>query len=149
MQVILREDVPHLGHTGDIVDVKGGYGRNYLIPRGLAVVASARHVAQFEHQKRVIAQREAALLRDAQAIKAKLEGLSINIAMQVGEDDKLFGSVTNKDIATALEERGVKVDRKKIHTEEPIRSLGVHNVHVALGRETSATLKVWVVAKEA
>lgn len=148
MQVILREDIAHLGRTGDIVEVKPGYGRNYLIPRGLAAVATAGNIDQIEHQKRVIAQREAKLLRSAQAIKAKLEGLSLNIAMRVGEDDKLYGSVTNKDIAEALAGRDIQIDRKKIQIDEPIRSLGVHPVKVALGRELAAELKVWVVAKE-
>lgn len=148
MQVILREDIPNLGRTGQIVDVKRGYGRNYLLPRGLAVVATARNVGQLEHEKRVIGAREAKLMRNAQSLKAKLEGLSINIAMRVGEDDKLFGSVTNKDIAEALAQRDLRIDRKKIQLDEPIRSLGVHTVKVVLGREVGAELKVWVVAKE-
>ena len=148
MQVILREDVPNLGRIGDIVTVKGCYGRNYLIPRGLAVMASARNVGQLEHAKRIIGQREAKLLRSAESLKAKIEGLSINISKQVGEDDKVFGSVTTKEIAEALHERGIEIDRKKIHTDEPIRSLGVHPVTVHLARDLSAEFKVWVVAKE-
>ena len=147
MEVILREDVPHLGRCGDTVTVKNGYGRNYLIPRGLAVIASSRNAAQIEHARRLIAQREAKLLRTAEAMKAKLEGASINVPKQVGEDDKLFGSVTNKEIADALAAQGIEVDRKKIEIAEPIRTLGVHNVIVRLGRELNAELKVWVVAK--
>ena len=148
MQVILREDVPNLGRSGDVVNVSGGYGRNYLIPRGLAVVASSKQIARLEHDKRAIAQREAKRLRTAEAIKAKLEGLSINIAKQVGEGDRLFGSVTSKEIAEALAARGIELDRKTIHIDEPIRSLGVHPVAVNLGREMQAELKVWVVAQE-
>lgn len=148
MQLILREDVPNLGNSGDIVEVKGGYGRNYLVPRGLAVPASVRNVSQLEHQKRGIAQREAKRTRETQGLKSQLEGLSINIAKQVGDEDKLFGSVTNKDIAEVLEQRGVPIDRKKIMIDTPIRSLGVHAVRVNLGRDTSAELKVWVVAQE-
>jgi large subunit ribosomal protein L9 len=148
MQVILREDVAHLGKSGEVVDVKDGYGRNYLLPRGLAVMASARNLGQLEHHKRVITQREEKLMRTASAAKAKLEGLSINIAVQVGEGDKLFGSVNNKDIAAALAERQIDIDRKRIQLPTPIRTLGVHPVVVNLGRGVSAELKVWVVAKE-
>lgn len=148
MQVILREDVEHLGRTGEIVSVREGYGRNFLIPRGLAVIASSRNVKQLEHDKRVIAQRESKLLRNAEALKAKLEGLSLNIAKQAGEGDKLFGSVTPKEIAEELAAKGVTIDRKKLRLEEPIRSLGVHPVQVALGRDVTAEIKVWVVAAD-
>lgn len=111
-------------------------------------MASARNVGQLDHAKRTINQREAKLLRSAESLKAKVEGLSINISKQVGEDDKVFGSVTNKEIGEALSERGIEVDRKKIHTGEPIRSLGVHPVTVHLARGVNAEFKVWVVAKE-
>jgi len=148
MQVILKEDVPNLGQSGDLVEVKSGYCRNYLIPRGLAAMASARNVKQLEHEKRAIAQREAKLLRTAQALKDKVEGTAVNIAKQVGEDEKLYGSVTSKEIADVLAAKGVMVDRKKIQIREPIRSLGVHTVVVSLGREMNAELKVWVVAQE-
>lgn len=148
MQVILCEDVSNLGRSGDVVQARPGYVRNYLVPRGLAVVASNRNLSQLEHSKRVIAKREEKLLRDASVIKSKLESLSINIARKVGQEDKLFGSVTNKDIAEVLAERGVPIDRKKIQLVEPIRSLGVHSVPVQLARDISAELKVWVVAAE-
>lgn len=148
MQVILREDIPKLGNSGDIINVSDGYGRNYLVPRGLAVAASAKNVKQLDHQKRVISQRDAKLLRTNQALKAKVEGLSINVAKQVGSDDKLFGSVTTKDIAEAMKERGIEIDRKKIHLAEPIRSLGVHTVSIEFGGGVNAALKVWVVASE-
>ncbi|PID39801.1 MAG: 50S ribosomal protein L9 [Proteobacteria bacterium] len=147
MQVILREDVEHLGNTGDIVNVKPGYGRNYLIPRGLAVAANPKNVARLEHDKRVISARELKLAKNAEALKAKIEGIELTIAKPVGDEDKLFGSVTTRDIAEAAAEKGVALDRKKLDIAEPIRTVGEHSVTVNLGREQSAALKVWVVAK--
>jgi large subunit ribosomal protein L9 len=147
MQVILSEDVPHLGKTGDIVVVKEGYGRNYLIPQGLAVIASPKNKAKLEHDRSVIAAREAKLMRTAEAVKARIEGASVNIAKQVGEGDKLFGSVTAKEIAEELSAQGIEVDRKRIQLPENIRSLGEHQVSISLGQQMSASLKVWVVAK--
>lgn len=148
MQVILREDVPHVGRSGQVVDARAGFVRNYLIPRGLAVAATGCGLQQLEHEKRVIATREQKLLRDGMAVKAKLEGLTINIARQVGQEEKLFGSVSNVDIAAALAAQGVTLDRKKIQLAEPIRTLGVHSVTVQLGKGMTAALKVWVVAAD-
>jgi large subunit ribosomal protein L9 len=148
MQVILREDVPNLGRSGELVTVKEGFGRNYLIPRGLAVVATGRNVARLDHEQHKIEQREQKLLRSAAAIKQKIEQTSINIAKQVGEEEKLFGSVTTREIADALAAAGVEVDRKAIHLDEPIRTLGVHSVKVKLRRDVEAVVKVWVVASE-
>lgn len=147
MQVILSENVPNLGASGEIVTVKDGYGRNYLIPRGLAVVANPKAVARLEHDKRTIAQHETKLLRTTDALKAKLDGLELTIAKPVGEEDKLFGSVTTREIADAAAEKGVELDRKRLEIAEPIRTLGEHRVKIGLGREMSASIKVWVVAK--
>jgi len=152
MQVILREDVTHLGRSGQVVEARPGFVRNYLLPRGLAVAATGCGLRQLEHEKRVIATREQRLQRDGMAIKAKIEGLTINIARQVGQqsgqEEKLFGSVSNVDIAAALASKGVTLDRKKIQLAEPIRTLGVHSVTVQLGKGLTAALKVWVVAAE-
>ena len=147
MQVILREDVEHLGQIGDIVVVKPGYGRNYLIPRGLAVAANPKNVARLEHDKSVIAAREAKLAKNAASLKAKIEGLELTIAKPVGDEDKLFGSVTTREIAEAAADKGVNLDRKKLDIGEPIRTIGEHKITVSLGREQRAELKVWVVAK--
>ena len=147
MQVILSEDVQNVGATGDIVTVKDGFGRNYLIPRGLAVIASSKNVSKLEHDKRVIAQRDAKLMRTAEAVKAKVESTEITIAKQVGAGDKLFGSVTTKELAEALAEKGITVDRRKLRIDEPIRTIGEHALTINLGRELHATVKVWVVAK--
>jgi large subunit ribosomal protein L9 len=147
MQVILREEVPNLGKAGELVNIKDGYGRNYLIPRGLAVIATPRNVRRIEHDKRVIEQQDAKRRRDAQSFKEKLEALSLTIARNTGEEDKLFGSVTNRDIADALKQEGFDIDRKSILLEQPIKALGVYTVDVKLTAEVTANLKVWVVAK--
>jgi len=148
MQVILREDVDNLGTTGEVVTVKDGYARNYLIPRGLAVQATPRNVRRLSHEKRVIEQRDTKRRRDAQGVKEQLEALSLTIAKHTGEEDKLFGSVTNRDIADALkEEAGIEIDRKLITLPQPIKALGVYSVEVKLARDVVATVKLWVVAK--
>jgi len=148
MQVILREDVESLGATGQVVNVKDGYARNYLIPRGLAVHATKRNVKRFDHEKRVIAKRDTKRRKEAQSLKERLEALSLTIAKHTGEEDKLFGAVTNREIADALkEETGLEIDRKSIHLEQPIKSLGVYSVELKLARDVAATIKVWVVAK--
>ncbi|MCC6747633.1 MAG: 50S ribosomal protein L9 [Deltaproteobacteria bacterium] len=147
MQLILREDVDNLGRTGQVVNVRDGYGRNYLIPRGLAVPASDRSLKQLEHQKRMIEARDRKLRKDAEAYKVQLEKTSVNIAKPVGEEDRLFGSVTTREIAEALEAAGVNVDKKKIELDQPIRTIGVHTAKVRLSRDMVAEVKVWVVAK--
>jgi large subunit ribosomal protein L9 len=147
MQVILCEDITNLGQTGDLLTVKDGYARNYLLPRGLAVLATSRNVRRLDHEKRVIAQRDAKRRKDAQSIKDKVEGLSLTIGANVGEDEKLFGSVTNRDIAEALVAEGVEIDRRQILLDQPIKALGVYTVDVKLARDVTAALKVWVVAK--
>ncbi|HJZ86308.1 MAG TPA: 50S ribosomal protein L9 [Polyangia bacterium] len=148
MQVILREDVKNLGRSGEVVNVKPGYGRNYLIPKGLAVVATPKNVARLEHEKRVISARASKLSKDAQSLAERIEAVTVNIARAVGEEDKLFGSVTGRDIAEALAESGVQVDHRKIHLSDPIKTLGLHEVPVRLGGEVHAKVKVWVVKKE-
>jgi len=149
MQVILKEDLDNLGKSGEVVNVKEGYGRNYLLPRGLAVVATADDVARVAHEKRVIAARTAKLVKTAQAEADKLSRVSVSIACAVGEEDRLYGSVTNRDIAEALQEKGVTVDAKKIHLAEPIKALGDFEVTVKLGRGVNATVKLSVVKKDA
>jgi large subunit ribosomal protein L9 len=147
MQVILREEVANLGKSGDVVTVRDGYGRNYLIPQGLAVPATERNVRQVEHQKKLIAARNAKLAKDAQAVADKLAGLEVVISRQAGEADRLFGSVTARDIEEALRGLGVTVDRKKIHLPEPIKSLGDYSVDVKLGQAVTGKVKVRVVQK--
>ena len=148
MQIILKEDLDNLGKSGEVVNVKEGYGRNYLLPRGLAVVATADDLARVAHEKRVIAARAAKLSKETQAEADRLGQITVSIARAVGDEDKLFGSVTSRDIAEALAEQKVVIDAKKLHLEEPIKALGLTEVQVKLGHGVSAKIKVWVVKKE-
>jgi large subunit ribosomal protein L9 len=149
MRVILREEVDKLGAAGEVVTVRDGYGRNYLLPRGLAVIATEKDVARFEHDKRVIAARAAKMQKELSGQADKLSQVSVSIPAAVGEGEKLYGSVTSRDIAEALQEKGVTVDSKKIHLAEPIKALGDFEVTVKLGRGVNATVKLSVVKKEA
>lgn len=144
MKVILQDKVEHVGNTGDIVKVRDGFGRNYLLPRGLAVVADEGNIKNLEHQKRVVAARAAKMLKEAQELSAKVTANAINIKMEAGEDNKLFGAVTNRDIAEALARDGFTVDRKAIHIDEPIKQLGMRVVKVRLHPEVEANLTVYV-----
>ena len=147
IQIILKEDVANLGKSGDLVAVKPGYGRNYLIPQGLAVVATRKNMAQMEHEKKTIEVREVKLKKDAEDSAGKINGVSVEIARQVGEDNKMFGSVTSRDVEEALKAAGHKIDRKKIHLHEPIKALGDFEVEIKIGREVNAKITVKVVAK--
>lgn len=146
MQVILTQDVHEVGHAGQLVAVKNGFGANHLIPKGLAVLATPRNRSRMEHEQRRI---EALIARErasAQEMAKKLSGLSVTLTRLVGDDDKIFGSVTNKDVADALADEGVKIDRRQILLDAPLKSLGVYEVEVRLHREVNAQIKVWVVA---
>jgi large subunit ribosomal protein L9 len=148
MQLILREDVNNLGRAGEVVTVKAGYGRNFLLPKGLAVLATPKNVARLEHEKRVATGRAAKTRKSAEELAGRAQGAQINIARAVGEEDKLFGSVTARDVADALAEQGVTVDHRKVVLTEPIKTLGMHEVKVKLASDVQATVKVWVVKKE-
>ena len=145
MRVILQKDVSNLGQVGDIVKVRDGYGRNFLIPRGLALLADERNVSRLDHQKKVASARAAKELASSKAIAEKLEKNAVTIRQQVGEDGKLFGSVTNRDIAEAFAADGFELDRRAIVLDEPIRSLGRFQVPVKLERGVQATITVYVV----
>ncbi len=147
VQVILNEDLPNLGRTGDVVKVRAGYARNYLLPRKLAVEADQKNMRAFEHQKRIASRRREAERTDAMAIKARLEALEITIMARAGEEGKLFGSVTNIDIERAVREKGVDIERRKIVLPEPIKQLGDFTVPVKLDAEIEANLKVIVAAQ--
>ncbi|MBW1808218.1 MAG: 50S ribosomal protein L9 [Deltaproteobacteria bacterium] len=147
MKVILREDVPELGAVGELVSVKDGYARNYLIPKQLAVLANTKNIRQMDHQKRLIEANKVRVRKEAGDIAGQLETVSCTIPMLVGEQDKLFGSVTSKDIEEALQHEGITLSRKRIILDEPIKSLGVYTVDVRLHSEVTAKLKIWVVAK--
>ncbi len=147
LRLILNEDVEHLGTVGDIVDVAPGYARNFLIPRNLAVPATTRNVKQLEHTKRLIGVKRAKALTTATELSKRLGEVSVTIARPVGEEDKLFGSVTNRDIADAVAKEGFTLDRRAIVLAKPIKSLGVYSVAVKLHADVSTQVKVWVVAE--
>ena len=147
MKLILREDVYNLGKSGELVSVKEGYARNYLLPRNLAMLASSANVRQLDHEKKVIELRQQKLKGGALEQAKKLEGVKVSIKRKVGEQDKLFGSVTALDIAEALAASGHKLDRRLIHLPEPIRAVGDFPVEIRLHREVTAKLNVTVVGE--
>ena len=145
MRVILKQEVPNLGDAGDIVKVTGGFGRNYLLPRGLAVLASEGTVAQAEHAARMAQAIRRKQLAGSAALAEKLQETAITLRREAGDDDKLFGSVTNRDIAEALAAEGIELDRRLIEVKEPIRSIGLFTVPVRLHRELEASVRVYVI----
>jgi large subunit ribosomal protein L9 len=147
MNVILKEDIKNLGKMGDVVTVKDGYARNFLLPKNFAVEANEKNVKAFEHMKRQILDRARKIKTDAEAMAAKFAGKIIVISAKAGEEGKLFGSVTTADIADALKKEGLEIDKKKIHLEEPIRRLGTFTVSVKVHPEVSADVTVQVVAE--
>jgi large subunit ribosomal protein L9 len=147
VQIILNEDVPNLGRTGDVVKVRPGYARNFLFPRKLAVEANPKSIKAFEHHKRIALAKREVQKGEASELKRKLEALVIVIGAHAGEEGKLFGSVTNIDIERALREKGVSVERRKIHLAEPIKQLGEFTVPVRLQPDVEASLKVEVKAE--
>jgi large subunit ribosomal protein L9 len=144
MQVILREDVENLGAIGDVVRVKPGYARNYLLPRGLAVEASVRSLHVLEHQKRLIADKRLREKKSAAAVAEKLAGVTLTFSLRAGEEGKLFGSVTNQDIHRALAEQGFTIERRRILLHESIKTVGEHSISVHVGPDTKATVSVTV-----
>jgi len=147
MKVILSQDVEQVGKAGTVLEVADGFGRNYLIPRGMALPATARSINQVEHQKRIVADKIATARKDAEGLKGRLENVACKVAREAGEEDKLFGSVTIRDIADALAEEGIEIDHRKIVLDQPIKHLGVYSVEVKLSTDVVAKVKVWVVAK--
>ena len=147
MKLILREDVENLGKGGDLVDVKPGYGRNFLLPRGLAVAANPRNVKELEHQKTVASAKAAKLKASAQAVAKRLQETPVTLKRKVGEQDKLYGSVTSLDIAEALAARGLQLDRRSIDLSEPLKTIGEFEVPVKLHSEVVGKAKVKIEAE--
>jgi len=145
MKVILRQDHEKLGNAGTIINVKPGFARNYLIPQGMAMVATTANLKRFENEKKQLSWIKEREKRDAQELAKVLENISCTITVQVGEEEKLFGSVTSQNIADSLEEQGYKLDKRKILLEEPIKSLGIYSVPIKLHTDVEAKIKVWVV----
>jgi large subunit ribosomal protein L9 len=145
MKVILKQDVDALGSAGEVVQVKNGYGRNFLIPRGMAVQATPRNIKEAEENLRQQAHKLERVKNDAAALAEKLEALAIVISAKVGEENRIFGTVTTQQIAEVLKTKGLDIDRRKIELGEEIRSLGVYPATIKLHADVSANVKVQVV----
>jgi len=148
MQVILREDIDNLGKIGDLVKVAEGYARNYLVPQKKAIEATPDNVRSMDHAKKMVADRLRKLKKEAAAEADQIKGLVITIKAKVGEEGKLFGSVTSMDIAEAAKAQGVNIDKRKISLEEPIKRVGDYTVTVKLHTDVTADFKVTVTAAE-
>jgi large subunit ribosomal protein L9 len=145
MKLILKEDVDKLGEAGEVVDVKPGYGRNYLIPQGKAEMATEGALKQLERIRKQAERRAELTIENARELADQLEVTSVTIPVTVGEDEKIHGSITNQDIAEALEERGITIDRRKISLNEDVKTLGEYTATVELVGELKPQIKVWVV----
>jgi large subunit ribosomal protein L9 len=146
MEVILKEDIVNLGKIGEVVRVRDGYARNYLLPRGLVLMANKKNLKTFDHQKKLVADQKQKIMRQAQSAADQLTGVSLVIPMKVGEEGRLFGSVTNIQIEKALKAKGLNVDRRKIHLDEPIKTVGDYEVPVRLAADLTVPLKLSVVS---
>ncbi len=145
MKVILREGVTNLGKAGSVVKVSGGYGRNFLIPRNLAIPATLTNLKAFEHESKMLEAKRTKRKKEAELFKAKLERHSCSIAKKVGEQDKLFGSVTAIDIEKAFQTEGFQIDKRDVLLDQPIKALGVYTVPIRIFEDIVANTKVWVV----
>jgi len=148
MKVILKENVESLGKTGDMLNVTDGYARNFLIPRDLAIEASSRNIKALKHEKMLIEHKREREKKKAESLLEKFSDVTCTISKRIGEQDKLFGSVTTKDIEKSLREQGIEIDRKNIVLEEPIKSTGEFSVKVKLSQEVTAEITVSVVGEE-
>ncbi len=147
MKVILRQDYEALGHIGDTIEVKDGYARNYLIPRDIAYAATAGALMALEEEKKQLANRQEKAKKTAENLVSSLNSISVTLKMKVGEEDKLFGSVTSQMIEEQLEAQGITIDKRSIELSEPIKALGVYEVPIKLHPQVSTQIKVWVVAE--
>jgi large subunit ribosomal protein L9 len=145
MQVILKQKIQGLGDRGDVVKVKEGYARNFLFPKGLALISTPSQRRVLDEESRLHVVRDVKLKQSVQALAEKMKGLSCTLVVQAGEEDKLYGSVTGHDIAKAISDQGFAIDHKQVVLEEPIKKLGVYSVSVRLHREVEVPVKIWVV----
>lgn len=148
MQIILRERLENLGDAGEMVDVKPGYARNYLIPKGLAYEATPANVRRLEAERAAQGRRDAETLNEARQRAGAIEGVSLTFHARAGQEGKLFGSITSADIVEKLAEQGIQIDRRQIELDEPIKALGVSSVPVRLHPQVRPEIKVWVIAEE-
>jgi len=147
MQLILIKDVEKLGKIGDVVKVKDGFGRNFLIPRKLGIEASKKNTKFIENEKKKLGFKQKKLKEEAEVLKKKLNTLSCTIAMSTGDDEKLYGEVTQEMISNFYKNEGIDIDKRRIHLEKPVRHLGVYQADVKLHPEVTTNIKVWVVKK--
>ena len=145
MKVILRQNYESLGQVGDLVDVKEGFARNFLIPRKIAYTALKGNVLALEEEKKNIVKKKQQEIHSAESLASEIEKVSVTIPVQVGEEDKIFGSVTTQMIADALKVKGYDIDKRKIDIEEPIKSLGIYGINIKLHANVTTNIKVWVV----
>ena len=145
MKVILRQNHESLGQIGEVIDVKDGYARNFLIPRKIAYAALKGNVRALEEEKKTVEKKRLQEVQAAEKLSTELEKVSVTIPVQVGEEDKIFGSVTTQMIADALKEKGYDIDKRKIDIEEPIKSLGIYGISIKLHQNVTTNIKVWVV----
>jgi large subunit ribosomal protein L9 len=148
MQVILTQDVENLGKAGELVSVRPGYGRNYLVPRGFAVSATVRNKNRLDHEKAVIERKVTKERASATELAGRINGMTLQFERIVGEDEKLFGSVTNRDITEQLKKAGIEIDHRWVQLDAPVKALGKYETSVRLAAGVSATLKFWVVGKD-
>ena len=148
MQVILTQDVDHLGKAGELVTVRPGYGRNYLVPRGFAVSATVRNKNRLDHEKAVIERKVARERATATELASRINGMTLQFERMVGEDEKLFGSVTSRDIGEQLKKAGIEIDHRWVQLDAPVKALGKYETQVRLAAGVNATLKFWVVGKD-
>jgi len=147
MKVILRQDVRDLGKAGQTIEVKSGYGRNFLIPRNLAIPATRANLKAIDEIEKQNEFRKRKQLREAEQLKIRLEKLSLTCEVLVGEEDKIFGSVTAQNIVDLISEQGIKTEKRNVRLEEPIKSLGVYTVPVKIDKDVMANIKLWVIRK--
>ncbi len=148
MLVILRENVENLGRIGDLVNVSNGFARNFLIPKKLVMVADPANVKMIENQKKVLEKKRVAARSVSEELAKKVSDQSVTISRKVGDNDKLFGSVTQTDIAEALKKSGMVVEKRMVTLDQPIKSLGVHTVTIRFDQDVTASVKVWIVKEE-
>ena len=148
MEVILKEDVANVGKIGEVVRVRDGYARNYLLPRGLVLLANKKNLKTFEHHKKVVADQKQKITREAQSVGESINAVSLTIRMRAGEEGKLFGSVTNIQIEKALKSQGLVVDRRKIQLEAPIKVAGEYEVPIRMTADLTVPLKVCVIPED-
>jgi len=147
MKVILTEDIPKLGKIGDTVEVAKGYGRNYLVPQGKALLASSKNVKALEHKRRLLRRKAEMVRKEAEGLAEKIKGITVSLARKVVEEGKLYGSVTASDLLQALQDRGIVLERKQIKLDEPIKALGEYKIAVKYYADVEAEFTVQVVAE--